>query len=65
MNINDSDLVRALLLPDFDEANNVEEADIVLINTCAIREKPENKVMVRIITLKQEKKIIGVLGCMA
>ncbi len=47
-----------------------EEADIVLLNTCSVRDKPERKVMSKLGELKALKKtkdnlIIGVCGCMA
>ncbi|MDI6828069.1 MAG: tRNA (N6-isopentenyl adenosine(37)-C2)-methylthiotransferase MiaB, partial [Armatimonadota bacterium] len=47
-----------------------EEADIILLNTCSVRDKPERKVMSKLGELKALKKIkdnliIGVCGCMA
>jgi MiaB/RimO family radical SAM methylthiotransferase len=70
MNVNDSDIVRAILLehgyqPAADEAS----ADIWLTNTCAIREKAEQKVWQRLRELKKKKikggQVVGLLGCMA
>jgi len=71
MNVSDSEIVTALLREDgYQSAVSSEEADIVLINTCAIRENAEERVRTRIRDFKSVKKhnpgmIIGVLGCMA
>ena len=71
MNVSDSEIVTALLQKDgYESAASSEDADIVLINTCAIRENAEERVRTRIRDFKTTKKhnpemIIGVLGCMA
>ena len=68
MNVADSELVTGILEDNgFAYVDNVEEADIVLLNTCSIREKAENTLKSKIADLKKYKKtkIIGVLGCMA
>ncbi len=70
MNEYDSELVRSVLLNDgFREASNPEESDIVLINTCAVRENAYNRVYGRLQMLghlaKKKELTIGVLGCMA
>ncbi len=71
MNVSDSEIVIALLQKDgYESAPSAEEADVVLINTCAIRENAEDRVRARIRDFKSQKKhnpemIIGVLGCMA
>ena len=72
MNEYDSELVRAILSGDgFGEAADLESADIVLINTCAVRENAHNRVYGRLQQLAKycestDKEItIGVLGCMA
>jgi tRNA-2-methylthio-N6-dimethylallyladenosine synthase len=63
--------VTALLQKEgYKSASSAEEADVVLINTCAIRENAEERVRTRIRDFKTAKKhnpglIIGVLGCMA
>ena len=54
----------------FSPAESSEEADIILINTCSIREKAEEKIRKRLTEFKSLKKqkpelIIGILGCMA
>lgn len=49
MNVNDSDLIRSILLnAGFTECSILEESDLVLTNTCAIREKAEDKVWNRL-----------------
>ena len=39
MNINDTEIVRSILSEKFNEVDEVDKANIVLINTCSIREK--------------------------
>jgi tRNA-2-methylthio-N6-dimethylallyladenosine synthase len=70
MNEYDSELVRSILLQgDFSETSNPEAADIVLINTCAVREHAHNRIYGRLQMLghikKKRRLTIGVLGCMA
>ena len=80
MNIADSDIVRSILLSEgYNRTETAEEAQLILINTCAIRENAEEKVWQRIKYFQSIKKkmklrgskgvqvypIIGVLGCMA
>ncbi|MBI4462087.1 MAG: tRNA (N6-isopentenyl adenosine(37)-C2)-methylthiotransferase MiaB [Acidobacteria bacterium] len=70
MNVHDSEKVAGLLLGrGYRPAGSAEEADLVLLNTCSIREKAEQKVFSRLGQLKRAaqagKKVIGVLGCMA
>lgn len=71
MNVSDSEIVTSLLQKEgYARASSAEEADVVLINTCAIRENAEERVRTRIRDFKSAKKnnpamIIGVLGCMA
>lgn len=49
MNVSDSEVVRAILLEaGFDEVLSLEEAGVVLANTCAIRERAEGKVWDRL-----------------
>jgi MiaB/RimO family radical SAM methylthiotransferase len=69
MNVNDSDIVRALLLErGFTETLDETDADVLLTNTCAIREGAEQKVWHRLRELRgkfKSRKVVGVLGCMA
>jgi tRNA-2-methylthio-N6-dimethylallyladenosine synthase len=70
MNEYDSELVRAILLKDnFVEVSSPDEAEVVLINTCAVREHAHNRVYGRLQQLehlyKDKELTIGVLGCMA
>ena len=71
MNMNDSEIVASILVKDgFDTTRNLDEADVVLVNTCSIREKAEQTVRQRLRSFQNAKKakpemIIGVLGCMA
>jgi len=70
MNEYDSLKIMQILYPEYLPADSEESADIILVNTCSIREKPENKVYSQIGTYKKIKEekphiIIGVSGCVA
>jgi tRNA-2-methylthio-N6-dimethylallyladenosine synthase len=71
MNFSDSEIVTAILHENgFDTTSNAELADVVLLNTCAIRDNAEQKIRNRLNHLNAIKKkrpdmLIGVLGCMA
>ena len=70
MNEYDSDIVRTILKQhDFEFTNNLDDADIVLMNTCAIRESAHERIHGRIAGLKRLKHerglVVGLLGCMA
>ena len=70
MNEYDSELVRSIMLDgSFEEVADPERADIVLLNTCAVREHAHNRIYGRLQMLGHIKKrrdlVIGVLGCMA
>lgn len=71
MNFNDSEIVASILNSEgYGATRNAEEADLVLLNTCSIREKAEQTVRTRLTEFKKTKKakpgfLIGVLGCMA
>lgn len=71
MNFADSEIVASILQDNgFGATRNFEEADLVLINTCSIREKAEQTIRNRLHIFRQAKKLnpdllIGVLGCMA
>lgn len=71
MNFSDSEIVASILNKSgFGATRNYEEADLLLLNTCSIREKAEQTVRKRLTEfkkLKEEKPgmLVGVLGCMA
>ena len=71
MNFSDSEIVASILVKDgFDTTKDLQEADLVLVNTCSIREKAEQTVRNRLQSFQHVKKakpemIVGVLGCMA
>ena len=71
MNFSDSEIVASILMKDgYTTTQNYEEADIILVNTCAIRENAEQKVRNRLndfkrVKQKNPKALVGVLGCMA
>ncbi|MEW6543302.1 MAG: tRNA (N6-isopentenyl adenosine(37)-C2)-methylthiotransferase MiaB [Nitrospirota bacterium] len=70
MNEYDTELVRSLLKADgFAFTEDRERADVVLMNTCAIRENAHNRVYGHLADLKAVKRqralVVGVLGCMA
>lgn len=71
MNEHDSENMKAILEEmGFKETENMEDADLVLLNTCSIRENAHNKVfgmLGRAKHLKSTKKdlIVGIAGCMA
>ncbi|MBX3302726.1 MAG: tRNA (N6-isopentenyl adenosine(37)-C2)-methylthiotransferase MiaB [Nitrospira sp.] len=70
MNESDSELVRSMLKREgFVFTEDRERADVVLVNTCAIRENAHNKIYAHLSELKAVKKqrllVVGVLGCMA
>lgn len=71
MNFADSEVVASILAKDgFETTRNVEEADVILLNTCSIRENAEVRVRKRLHDFKKQKKsqpdlVVGVLGCMA
>ena len=69
MNVHDSEKVIGTLISEgYRQVETVEEADLVLYNTCSIRDKAEQKVFHRLADYKKyqkEGKVFGVLGCVA
>ena len=71
MNFSDSEIVASILKKEgYDLTNNFEESDLILVNTCSIREKAEETIRKRLKNFNNLKKnkpslIIGILGCMA
>ena len=71
MNFSDSEIVASILAKEgFSSTRNMENADLILINTCSIREKAEDTVRKRLRIFEKVKKqrkgtLVGILGCMA
>ena len=71
MNFADSEVVASILSKEgYSISKNIEDANLILINTCSIREKAEQTVRKRLEYFKSKKKYhsdftVGVLGCMA
>jgi tRNA-2-methylthio-N6-dimethylallyladenosine synthase len=71
MNFSDSEIVNSIMKGEgYNAVTSIEEADVILINTCSIREKAEQTVRNRLVHFNGIKKkkpgiTIGVLGCMA
>ncbi len=71
MNFSDSEIVASIMLDmGFETTGNYQEADVVFINTCSIRENAEQRVRARLRDFKNAKStnpglMVGVLGCMA
>ena len=71
MNFADSEVVASIMSQNgYTTTSDVEEADVVLINTCSIRENAESRVRKRLTNFKKRKQrqpalVVGILGCMA
>src|SRR5690606_7355210 len=71
MNFSDSEIVASILKKEgFDTTSVVEDADVIFLNTCSIREKAEQTVRNRLnhihsLTKNKPELLVGVLGCMA
>src|SRR5678815_4589569 len=69
MNVADSErAATGLRASGYDLCDSVDEADVVLLNTCSVREKAERKVYTRIGELRAERPrdlLVGVMGCVA
>ncbi len=71
MNFSDSEIVASILQnAGFDTTSEIEEADLIFLNTCSIREKAEQTVRNRLnhingLKKKKPEMMVGVLGCMA
>lgn len=71
MNFADSEVIASILLNNgFGATTNMEAADLILVNTCSIREKAEQTIRKRLTEFKKLKKkkpgmLVGILGCMA
>jgi tRNA-2-methylthio-N6-dimethylallyladenosine synthase len=70
MNIADSEVVASILSPHYEISDSLREADLILLNTCSVRDNAEQRIRNRLRELTSLKKknknlIIGLLGCMA
>ena len=71
MNVNDSEVILSILQDaGYALTENIEQADVILANTCSIRDNAEQRIWGRIDQFKIQKKkrkgvIIGIVGCMA
>ena len=71
MNFSDSEIVASIMQGiGYATTRQMEEADVILLNTCAIRDNAEQKIWGRLREIRTSKKknqdlVIGVLGCMA
>ena len=70
MNVNDSEVILSVLQDEgYALTEDIEEADVILANTCSIRDNAEQRIWGRIDQFKIQKKkrnvIIGIVGCMA
>ncbi len=71
MNFSDSEIIASILAEDgYSTTREEKEADLILINTCSIREKAEERVRNRLTNFKSYKRnnpslVVGMLGCMA
>ena len=71
MNVGDSEVVLSILeKAGWSRCGSIGEADLILVNTCSVRDNAEQRVLGRLDVFLQEKKrrsgvLVGVLGCMA
>ena len=71
MNLSDTEIVSAIIAKSgMKIIEKPDEADVILLNTCSVRDNAERKIHERLIHLKQYKKknkelVVGILGCMA
>ena len=71
MNFSDSEVVASIMNENgYATTRNIDDANVVLINTCSIRENAEKRVRNRLTEFKKKKSdnpdmVVGILGCMA
>lgn len=70
MNVTDSEVVASILSSEYQLMENESEADLILINTCSVRDNAEQRIRARLRELGSLKKkraglMVGLLGCMA
>lgn len=71
MNVADSEIVSSIMMSEgFDITDTADNADVILLNTCSIRDNAEKKIFNRLSHLRRYKKkkfklVVGIMGCMA
>lgn len=71
MNVSDSEVVLTILEKNgYSLCSSLSEADVILVNTCSVRDNAEQRILGRLDVFRLEKKkrgnvVVGVLGCMA
>jgi tRNA-2-methylthio-N6-dimethylallyladenosine synthase len=71
MNVNDSEIVSGILVSGgYSITDNIDKSDVILLNTCSVRDNAEAKIFKRLTHLrsyqkKNSKLVVGILGCMA
>ena len=71
MNVSDSEVVMSILQKEgFSKCDNIDHADLILINTCSIRDNAEQRIwgrldLFRLKKLNKPSLVVGILGCMA
>lgn len=71
MNLSDTEIVSSIIKKSgLNLTDSPDDADVILLNTCSVRDNAERKIHERLIHLKQYKKknkelVVGILGCMA
>jgi tRNA-2-methylthio-N6-dimethylallyladenosine synthase len=70
MNVADSEVVASILSPYYSITDSLRDADLILLNTCSVRDNAEQRIRKRLRELASLKKrnktlLIGLLGCMA
>lgn len=71
MNVSDSEIVSGLLVNHgYGITDNIENSDVILLNTCSVRDNAEQKIFKRLENIRHLRKknvnlVVGILGCMA
>ena len=71
MNVNDTEVIFAILAQEgYERTESMEEADLVMANTCSVRDNAEQRIWGRIeqFNLQRKKRpgtVVGIVGCMA
>lgn len=71
MNVNDTEVVFSILSTcGYERTENIEEADVIMANTCSVRDNAEQRILGRIEQFNLQRKVraevlVGILGCMA